>query len=138
MKEYQNANNANVKVDLQINNNCILMALLFGGIFLIGGFVDRSLGSECYTLDWITRNHLYIIAALLSIIPTLLSKWKFGFSVLAGTVIGLICAEVFGPDPQGAALGFSHHGWSIWLGVFFASIVCGTILEILSYKRNKV
>lgn len=124
-----------MKSMLKQNRN-IFIAFLFGLVFFVGYIGVVKLDTDCYTLDWISRMHLYLLAALLSAIPPLLGKWKFGLSVLAGTSIGLLCAELFGPNPEGAALGYGHNGWIIWLGIFAASIVCGIIFEILGHKRN--
>ncbi len=117
-------------------NRHIIIALLFGLIFLVGYAEGLKLGTDCYTMDWITRVHLYLLAALLSAIPPLLGKWKFGLSVLIGTSIGLLCAELFGSNPEGAALGYGHNGWIIWLAIFAGSIICGIIWELLTRKRN--
>lgn len=112
----------------------ILLALLFTLVFIGVSAVNRR--TDYYTLHWITDNSLYLTAALVCIIPTVLKKWKFGLSIFLGTMLGLLFAELFGPDPEGVALGFGHYGWAIWLCFFAASFICGILLEIFTGKRK--
>lgn len=114
-----------------------ILALLFGVVFIVGSVANRHLGKSNYTLDWITANSLYLIAALLCVIPAALNRWKFGLCVLLGTLLGLIAGELFGHNPDGAALGYGHYGWIIWLSVFAVALICGFLWEGFSCKRKK-
>lgn len=112
----------------------ILLALLFALVFIGVSAVNRR--TNYYTLQWITDNSLYLTAVLVCIIPTVLKKWKFGLSVFLGTMLGLIFAELFGPEPDGVAYGLGHYGWAIWLCFFVVSLACGILLEIFIGKRK--
>lgn len=116
------------------NSMHLLLALLFGLFFIVFSAANRR--TNYYTLQWITDNSLYLTAALVCVIPTVLKKWKFGLSIFLGTMLGLIFAELFGPDPNGVTFGSGHNGWAIWLCVFVASFVCGILLEIFTSKRK--
>lgn len=49
-------------------------------------------------------------------------------------VVGLMAGMIFGPNPQGVAIGQTHFGWAIWGVIFFVSIVVGIVIE--RYKRK--
>ena len=116
-------------------NLCIagIMALFCGVVAYFG----YAAGNWCYTLDWILRNGLYLIGAVIAVGSAVLGQWHLSFTVLSGVHLGILIAEIFGPNPSGAEFGFGHYGWFIWIVVFLISVILGLVLQIRHRKRIK-
>ena len=65
----------------------------------------------------------------LSVIPAVFGKSKFSLVPTAAFVLGIIFGMIFGPYPEGAAIGHDHYGWAIWGGIYLLSIVAGILAE---------
>ena len=55
----------------------------------------------------------------------------FGIADITGAFVAGI---IFGPYPEGAAMGHGHYGWAIWGAIYLMSIVAGVIVE--KYKKR--
>lgn len=77
---------------------------------------------------------MYWIALVISVIPSICGKCKFSMITTIEFVVGLMAGMIFGPNPQGVAIGQTHFGWAIWGVIFFVSIVVGIVIE--RYKRK--
>lgn len=94
-------------------------------------------GKHSYLYGWLLSSHLFWYAAVISVIPALFGKRKLSCATLAGFVVGLGVGMIFGPNPQGAAMGQSHYGWAIWGMSYLASAVVGILAEIYGKRRSK-
>lgn len=110
-------------------------ALVAVALWLIS-LVGHHIGTKCYTFDWILNRRLYLLAAILVTVGVFFWRWRFSLSVLVGTFLGVLCGELFGPNPAGDEFGFGHYGWAIWLGCFLVLVITGVLLEIV-HNRNK-
>lgn len=124
--------------------NALLVAVGYMAIYLIGRiiwcdlsqsnligwlFTTMPSGEHSYLYGWLLSSNLFWYAMVISVIPTLLGKHKFSCTTLIGFVIGLVAGMIFGPYPEGAAIGHDHYGWAIWGAVYLVSIVAGIIVE---------
>lgn len=129
--------------------NALLVAVGYMAIYLIGRiiwcdlsqsnligwlFTTMPSGEHSYLYGWLLSSNLFWYAMVISVIPTLLGKHKFSCTTLIGFVIGLVAGMIFGPYPEGAAIGHDHYGWAIWGAVYLVSIVAGIIVE--KYKKK--
>ena len=65
----------------------------------------------------------------ISVIPSLFGKHKFSVVTTSAFVLGIILGMIFGPYPEGAAIGHDHYGWAIWGGTYLLSIIVGILSE---------
>lgn len=122
----------------------LLIALGYMGIYLIGRMIWCDLsqsnligwlfttipsGENSYLYGWLLSSNLFWYTMAISAIPALFGKYKFSCTTLIGFVIGFAAGMIFGPYPQGAAVGHDHCGWAIWGAIYFVSIVAGVIAE---------
>lgn len=117
-----------LNVDIRITNFSLCMAgivALFCGIVAYFGYAT---GNWCCTLDWIRRNGLYLIGAVIAVGLALLGQWFLSVSVLSGVHLGILAAKIFGPNPAGAEFGFGHYGWFIWIIAFLFCVILGLVL----------
>lgn len=113
--------------------SCALVAVALGLIALVGHYI----GTKCYTFDWILNHRLYLLAAILVVVGVYFWRWRFSLSVFAGVFLGVLCGELFGPDPAGVEFGFGHYGWAIWLLFFLVSVLAGVAIEVFYSKKHK-
>ena len=118
----------------------VAIAVAVGCAFLLVWLLGRrffpQLG-KLYTFDWVLRRKLFLAAAIVAVVPALFGKSRFSLSVFAGSCLGIVLGELLGRAPQGVAVGYGHHGWLIWIGVFLVSILAGVLFEILHHKKIK-
>ena len=127
----------------------LLIAVGYMSIYLIGRiiwcdlsqstligwlFFVRPSGEHSYLYGWLLSSNLFWYAMVLSVIPALFGKYTFSCTTLVGFVIGLVAGMIFGPYPEGAAIGPDHYGWAIWGAIFLVSIMMGIIVE--RYKKS--
>lgn len=127
----------------------LLVAVGYVAIYLIGRiiwcdlsqsnligwlFTTMPSGEHSYLYGWLLSSNLFWYAMVISVIPTLFRKHKFSYTTLVGFVIGLVAGMVFGPYPEGVAIGHGHYGWAIWGAIYLVSIVAGIIVE--KYKKK--
>ena len=108
-----------------INGEYSLTAWLFGNA------AARDAG---YLYGWLCQQKLFLCSLLISSVPALFGKYRFGFTTLFGFAAGLLLGGPLGSYPEGAAYGHDHYGWAIWGGVLLLSAVMGMILEGMSRK----
>ncbi len=126
--------------------NCVLVLAVYLLIYLIGRFIwcdfsessfmgwlifNIPKGENSYLYGWLLSSELFWWTMGISVIPSLFGKWKFSVYTVVGFVLGLILGIIFGPNPEGAAIGQSHYGWAIWGCIFLLSIPTGVIIEKL-------
>ena len=92
-------------------------------------FTVRPSGEYSYLYGWLLSSNLFWYAMMISLIPAFFGKHKFSYTALAGFVVGLAAGMVFGPYPEGAAIGHDHYGWAIWGVICLVAIVVGMIVE---------
>ena len=133
----------------------ILIALLaavgYVGIYLIGRIIWCNLsqstligwlftatpsGEHSYLYGWLLSSNLFWCAMAVSAIPAFFGRHKFSYTTLIGFVVGLAAGMIFGPNPEGAALGQGHYGWAIWGVIYLVSIVAGVIAERYRKKSD--
>lgn len=96
----------------------------------IGWLVSvRPNGEHSYLYGWLLSSNLFWIAFVVSTLPAIWGKFKFSFTTLAGFVVGLLAGMLFGPNPDGAAIGQTHYGWAIWGVIYFLSVIAGLLVE---------
>lgn len=96
----------------------------------IGWLVSvRPKGEHSYLYGWLLSSNLFWIALVISTLPAIWGKFKFSFTTLAGFVVGLLAGMLFGPNPDGAAIGQTHYGWAIWGVIYFLSVIAGILVE---------
>ena len=89
----------------------------------------RPNGEHSYLYGWLLSSNLFWIALVVSTLPAIWGKFKFSFTTLAGFVVGLLAGMLFGPNPDGAAIGQTHYGWAIWGVIYFLSVIAGILVE---------
>lgn len=100
-------------------------------------FTVRPSGEHSYLYGWLLSSNLFWYAAAISVIPALFGKHSFSCTTLRGFLVGLAAGMVFGPYPEGAAIGHTHYGWAIWGAVYLVSIVVGMVVERSRKKSDK-
>ena len=65
----------------------------------------------------------------ISAAPALFGKYKFSLVTTVSFVFGIVLGMIFGPYPEGTAIGHSHYGWVIWGGIYLLSIIIGVLSE---------
>ena len=127
----------NVLMALSVMGGYILIYLLGRLIWcdltessFIGWLVSvRPNGEHSYLYGWLLSSNLFWIALIISTLPAIWGKFKFSFTTLAGFVVGLLAGMLFGPNPDGAAIGQTHYGWAIWGVIYFLSVIAGILVE---------
>ena len=97
-------------------------------------FTVRPSGEHSYLYGWLLSRDLFWYAMAISVLPALLGKHGFSWITLLGFAVGLVTGILFGPYPEGAAIGHSDYGWAIWGAAYLASVVAGVIVE--RYRRR--
>ncbi len=124
--------------------NMFLVILSYLLIYLLGRFlwcsredssflgwliVNQAAGEHSYLYGWLLSSELFWYSMLISALPALFGKRKFACTTVAAFTIGLVAGILFGPNPEGAAIGQSHFGWAIWGCIFLLSIPSGILVE---------
>ena len=96
-------------------------------------FTMNPTGEHSYLYGWLLSSHLFWYALAISVIPSLWGWFRFSAATAAGFIVGLAAGMIWGPYPEGAAIGHGHYGWAIWGVVYLISIATGIIIE--KYKK---
>lgn len=121
---------------------CYLAIFITGKLFCLpledasvtGWLFGTPPGEPSYLYAWLLSQGLFLYSSLISCLPCIFGRSRFGFTTLAGFAIGLLLGELLGPNPAGAYYGNTHYGWAIWLLIFLESIVMGAILQCFRGK----
>lgn len=97
-------------------------------------FIVRPSGKHSYLYGWLLSSNLFWYAMAISVIPSILGKFKFSVFTTVGFIVGIIVGMIFGPYPEGAAIGHNHYGWAIWGTIYFISIIIGIIVEKYKWR----
>lgn len=92
-------------------------------------FTTRPSGEHSYLYGWLLSSNLFWYAMAISAIPAFFGKSKFSLVTTAAFILGIISGMIFGPHPEGAAIGHDHYGWAIWGGIYLLSIIVGVLVE---------
>lgn len=96
----------------------------------IGWLVSvRPNGEHSYLYGWLLSSKLFWFSLVISMLPAIWGKSKFSYTTLAGFIAGLLAGMLFGPNPDGAAIGQTHYGWVIWGAIYFLSAIAGIFAE---------
>lgn len=93
-------------------------------------FTARPSGEHSYLYGWLLSSNLFWYAMAISVIPALFEKHKFSTVTTVGFVLGIILGMIFGPYPEGAAIGHNHYGWAIWGIISLLFIIVGILVEL--------
>ena len=99
-------------------------------------FTARPTGEHSYLYGWLLSSSLFWYALAISALPSLWGKFKFSVVTTIGFIAGIIAGMIFGPYPEGAAIGHGHYGWAIWGAIYLISIVAGVIVEKCKKKAT--
>ncbi len=107
-------------------------------------FQSRPSGESSYLYGWLLSSNLFWYAMVISVVPAFFGKHKFTLVTIAAFLVGFVAGMLFGPYPEGAAIGHDHYGWAIWGAIYLVSIIAGIVVERLVkkdifslFKRNK-
>ncbi len=92
-------------------------------------FTDIPTGEHSYLFGWLLSSYLFWYALAISVLPSLWGKFKFSTITTAGFILGFVSGIIWGPYPEGAAIGHGHYGWAIWGVIYLISIVTGILVE---------
>lgn len=92
-------------------------------------FAARPAGEHSYLYGWLLSSNLFLYGMAISVIPAFFGAHRFSYVTLMGFAAGLVSGIIFGPYPEGAAIGQSHYGWAIWGAVYLVSIGVGIIAQ---------
>ena len=119
-------------------------ALWYIAIYLVGraiwcDFSESSLlgwlitatpsGNHSYLYGWLLIRNLFWYAMALSVVAGLLGKQKISVITSVAFLLGIVLGIIFGPNPEGAALGHGDYGWAIWGVTYLISIILGILAE---------
>ena len=105
-------------------------------VFLIGfgieslGFVEKK-----YLIFWLLSSGVYWISFAVVLALAVIGWMRISLALDIACLVGLLAGEVFGPNPEGASMGFGHYGWAIWIAVMLAGLIAGMLWQI--YERRK-
>lgn len=105
--------------------------------FLAWLFSVTPEGRHSYLYGWLLSSDMFFIAAAISTVPAFFGKRRYSILTSCGFLVGFLAGLIFGPNPEGAALGQGDYGWAIWGCIFLISIIVGIVLEALKRKLKK-
>jgi len=85
-----------------------------------------------YTPSWTARNVLWL-AAMISVIPSLIGYYRFALITLAGYILGVVAGELFGGFQSDIPPEYLHYGWVIWGAVYITSVIIGMLVEKIQH-----
>ena len=100
-------------------------------VFLIGfgieslGFVEKK-----YLIFWLLSSGVYWISFAVVLVLAVIGWRRISLALDIACLVGLLAGEVFGPNPEGASMGFGHYGWAIWIAVMLAGLIAGMLWQI--------
>lgn len=92
-------------------------------------FTTKPSGEHSYLYGWLLSSNLFWFSMAISAAPALFGKYKFSLVTTVSFVFGIVLGMIFGPYPEGTAIGHSHYGWVIWGGIYLLSIIIGVLSE---------
>lgn len=114
-----------------------LFTILWYTLILLCGFGLHDLGwmADEYLFFWLLSSRSLLIVFAVSIVLSVIGWNRVVFSLAAACLLGLVSGTIFGPNPEGAALGMGHYGWAYWIFMELAGLIVGMILECI-YSRK--
>ena len=106
-------------------------------VFLIGlgieslGFVERK-----YLIFWLLSSGVYWISFAVVLVLAVIGWRRISLALDIACLVGLLAGEVFGPNPEGASMGFGHYGWAIWIAVMLAGLIAGMLWQIDESRKQ--
>ena len=106
-------------------------------VFLIGlgieslGFVERK-----YLIFWLLSSGVYWISFAVVLVLAVIGWRRISLALDIACLVGLLAGEVFGPNPEGASMGFGHYGWAIWIAVMLAGLIAGMLWQIYESRKQ--
>lgn len=106
-------------------------------VFLIGfgieslGFVEKK-----YLIFWLLSSGVYWISLALVLALAVIGWRRISLALDIACLVGLLAGEVFGPNPEGASMGFGHYGWAIWIAVMLAGLIAGMLWQIYESRKQ--
>ena len=97
-------------------------------------FTDIPTKEHSYLFGWLLSSYMFWYSLAISALPSLFGRFKFSAITTAGFILGFVSGVIFGPYPQGAAIGHGHYGWAIWGAIYLISIAAGVVIEICKRK----
>lgn len=106
-------------------------------VFLIG-FGIESIGAveRKYLIFWLLSSGAYGVSFAVVLVLAVIGWRRVALSLDIACLVGLLAGEVFGPNPEGASMGFGHYGWAIWIFVMLAGLVAGMLWEIYESRKQ--
>ena len=86
-----------------------------------------------YLFGWLLNQKLFWFIAIVSVIPALVGKYRFGLWMWFGCSAGLLLGEPLGETPID---NYHHYGWMIWVLFVFISFIAGIITERIHKKHG--
>lgn len=109
-----------------------------GSSSLVGWlFAAKPTGAHSYLYGWLLSSDLFVLSVLISAVPALFGKFKYSFVTVCGFILGFLAGVLFGPNPDGAAIGQGHYGWAIWGIVYLLSIIAGIVVEAIGRAKAR-
>ena len=99
-------------------------------------FTVKPTGEHSYLYGWLLTSNLFWYALAISVFPSFFGKFRFSVITTGAFIVGIIAGMIFGPYPEGAAIGHDHYGWVIWSAIYLISIVAGVITERYTKKAT--
>ena len=110
---------------------CYLIVLLLGFSIENLGIVDK------YLILWLLSSGVFPISFAVNLAFIFIGWNRTALTLDAACLIGLLAGEIFGPNPEGASMGFGHYGWAIWICVMIVGLVLGLLWEVwIAYKKR--
>ena len=106
-------------------------------VFLIGfgieslGFVEKK-----YLIFWLLSSGVYWISFAVVLALAVIGWRRISLALDIACLVGLLAGEVFGPNPEGASMGFGHYGWAIWIAVMLAGLIAGMLWQIYESRKQ--
>ena len=106
-------------------------------VFLIGfgieslGFVEKK-----YLIFWLLSSGVYWISFAVVLALAVIGWRRISLALDIACLVGLLAGEVFGPNPEGASMGFGHYGWAIWIAVMLAGLIAGMLWQIDESRKQ--
>ena len=106
-------------------------------VFLIG-FGIESLGfvESKYLIFWLLSSGVYWISFAVVLVFAVIGWRRISLALDIACLVGLLAGEVFGPNPEGASMGFGHYGWAIWIAVMLAGLIAGMLWQIYESRKQ--
>ena len=106
-------------------------------VFLIGfGIESLGLVERKYLIFWLLSSGVYWISFAVVLVLAVIGWRRAALSLDIACLVGLLAGEVFGPNPEGASMGFGHYGWAIWIAVMLAGLIAGMLWQIYESRKQ--